>query len=218
MNFFKKTLPLLLAFIFGIMGIVLQGGFIPHKVTEDVFTATTKGLILIGAVTAFLGIYYLLRMHCIKIKRKNEGWGYSVLVWIGFLLMMIAAVYNDGKWFWVPEANTGALTWLYRHTFSPCQETMFSILAFFIASAAYRTFRAKSVEAGILLLAAIIAMFGAVPVSTLVSENFPLAKQWLLDVPNAAVKRAIYFGIALGVVSTSLRIIFGIEKSYLGGE
>jgi len=216
MNFFKKTFPLIVAFILGWIAIILD--FVPHSISQSIMTALTKGLILIYAVAAFLGIYSLLRMHYMKIKRKNEGWGYSAFVWIGFTLMISFGIYNGGKWFWTPQVETGGVPWLYKYIFTPCQATMFSMLAFFIASAAYRTFRAKTIEAVILLLAAVIVMFGVVPISAVVWDGFPEIAQWLLDYPNMAVKRAIFFGVALGVVSTSLRIIFGIERSYMGGD
>ena len=37
------------------------------------------------------------------------------------------------------------------------------------------------------------------------------------NVLNASVRRAILIGVSLGAVALSFKIIFGIERSYLGG-
>ena len=39
-----------------------------------------------------------------------------------------------------------------------------------------------------------------------------------MDVFNTAGMRAIKIGVALGIVSTSLRVLLGIDRSYLGGR
>ncbi len=103
---------------------------------------------------------------------------------------------------------------------------MYALLAFFIASASYRAFRAKNVDATILLTAAGIILLGRTFLGALITSWMPESLSffkidnlaiWLMTFPNTAGQRAIMIGIALGVVSMSLRIIVGIERSHLGG-
>jgi len=103
----------------------------------------------------------------------------------------------------------------------PISATMFSLLAFYMATAAYKSFRARSVEATVLLVAAIIIMLGQVPLGMAISRSWPInildISQWIMDVPNLASKRGILLGVGLGSVATSLKILLGIERTYLGG-
>ena len=94
---------------------------------------------------------------------------------------------------------------------------MFAILAFFIASAAYRSFRARSTEAALLLVAALIVMMGRVPLGEYLIPLTGDITSWILNVLNASVRRAILIGVSLGAVALSIKIIFGIERAYLGG-
>ena len=48
-------------------------------------------------------------------------------------------------------------------------------------------------------------------------RGFPGVKDWIMDVPNLAGKRAILMGAALGAISTGLRVILGLERAHLGG-
>lgn len=113
--------------------------------------------------------------------------------------------------------------WMYMHIYNPLQSTMFSILAFYVASAAYRAFRARTVEGTLLLIAAFLVMIGRVSVGYLVSCNvswlpFPAIQEWIMDIPTAAGQRAVMIGAALGVISSSLRMLLGYEQTYLGSE
>jgi hypothetical protein len=98
------------------------------------------------------------------------------------------------------------------------QGTMFSLLAFFIASAAFRAFRMRSFEATLLAIAAVIVMLGRVPVGAQIWDKLPVISDWIMNVPQMAAKRAIMIGAALGAISTGLKVILGIERNYLGGE
>lgn len=113
--------------------------------------------------------------------------------------------------------------WMFQHIKVSMEASMFSLLAFFISSAAFRAFRARSFDATVMLLSAIVMMIGRVSFGEIISAwfsnswlFFPEVCNWLLNIPVMAAKRAIFLGIALSVIATSVRIIFGIERSYLG--
>lgn len=114
----------------------------------------------------------------------------------------------------------------YDSIYTPLSATIYSLLAFYVASAAFRSFRAKNLPSTLLLVSAVLVMIGAVPVGGLLMVELasgetwrPLVwlKDWLMTWPNGAGQRAILMGAALGMIATGLRVIFGIERPYLRG-
>ena len=213
MIFLKRQLPLAITFVMGV-GFILQY-YIPHPVSEDAITTVSKWMQIISGFALFLGLASLFHVHAVKIKRQVPGWGYSLALYVGMVGTMVAGFWNHGET--MADGGQTAFGWLYDYTMVPLQGTMFSILAFFIASAAYRAFRARSREASVLLVAAVAVMMGRVPLGQfLVPWTWDIT-QWLLNVLNSAVRRAILIGVSMGAVALSLKIILGIERSYLGG-
>jgi hypothetical protein len=208
--------------------------YVPHPWSGKFLEEITTWSIIIGGFGLFIGIYSLLHMHVSRIRRRTAGWGYSIFVFIGAAAMLVAGLVNEGNG---PLADVpkvgGWFNWGYLYIYVPCQATIFSILAFFMATAAFRTFRAKNFGAALLLIAAIIVMFGRVPISETfctwlgghVSNSlfghgnvFARVVDAIMENPNLAAKRGILLGLSLGAISQSLRIVFGIERSYLGGD
>ena len=116
-----------------------------------------------------------------------------------------------------------AFQWLYEYVYTPLQATMFSLLAFYMASAAFRAFRARTIEGTLLLGAAFLVMIGRVSFGYWLNKKFcwlplPAIQEWIMEVPTTAGQRAVMIGAALGVVSASLRMLLGLEQTYLGGE
>ncbi|HJR77904.1 MAG TPA: hypothetical protein VJ805_13060 [Nitrospiraceae bacterium] len=213
MIFLRRQLPLLITLVTGLM---LAGQYyVPHPASEQLLTTVTKWLQIIGGFALILGITSLFQLHAAKIRRQEAGWGYSLVLYAGIIVTVLIGLWNGGK-----ETIDGGMTsfgWIYSYTLVPLQGTMFAILAFFIASAAYRSFRARSREAAVLLVAAMIVMMGRVPLGEYILPVSGDLSGWILNVLNAAVRRAILIGVSLGAVALSFKIIFGVERSYLGG-
>jgi hypothetical protein len=221
----KATLPLILVFLMGLLAFMTQ--YVPHPASNTVQEEISAWFKIIGGFGLFVGAYSLLHMHVSRIRRKVAGWGYSVFVFLGAGIMIVTGLYNGGAGPLAqnaPKDSFDVFTWGYDNVLVPCQGTLFSILAFFMASAAFRTFRAKNLAAFLLLLAAIIVMLGRVPVGEYISYwvtgNPAVIKNGadaIMNYPNMAAKRGIMLGISLGAIAQSVRILFGIERSYLGG-
>jgi len=224
----KRTMPLVITFVVGLTLIIAM--FIPH---DPFFDMDTKFSIFYDVIAVFafiLGGGNLLRVHLNKVSQKRRDWKFSIVTLSGFFLMLVAGLFKIGvQSGWSGDfQGTGSLfKYLYDCTFQPLQSTMFSLLAFFVASASYRAFRAKTLEATILLVAAFVILVRPTPLGYYLTFWLPdplkflqisNLSTWILAVPNMVGQRAIMIGIALGIVSTSLRLILGIERGYLGGE
>ena len=149
MIFLRRQMPLLITMITGL--IFAAQYYVPHPASEQLLTSATKWLQIIGGFALVLGVTSLFHVHAAKIRRKEAGWGYSVVLYAGMLGTIAAGLWANGK-----ESIDGVSTafgWVYNFMMVPLQGTMFAILAFFIASAAYRSFRARSREAAVLLIA-----------------------------------------------------------------
>ena len=131
---------------------------------------------------------------------------------------LLVAAFATGGLGLIAGKDSAGYMWIYNYIFQACNATMFSLLAFFIASASFRAFRVRNLEAGLLLGAAVMVMFGRLSMAEAVWGGFLDLAEWTLDFPNNAGKRAILIGIALGACSTGLRVILGLERSHLGGE
>jgi len=203
--------------------IVMVGGilmmlqyFIPHQISQTIFAYYTDWAPIIVAFALILGVGSLTRIHSHKIRRKAKNWQYSYAVLIPLFGMPILAH------IW-PESISGGMDspsifhFIFMHIQVPIQATMFSLLAFYIASAAFRAFRAKSALATVLLLAAVVVMLGQVPIGEIFGRWLPETGLWILRYPNLAAKRAIMLGVGFGILATSLKIIFGVERNWLGG-
>ena len=184
---------------------------------ESAANTASNGVLLIVACATFIGVISIIQVHGKRIQRQSEGWYYSLLV-IGLSVIMALTGLP------IPEAGLGVnnsiYNWLFINVQTPLGGTMYSIIAFFITSAAFRAFRARNLEASIILVAGTIMVMGNAP---LLTNSFPFIADmslWIRSVPNLATMRGVMIGGALGSIALAVRTLMGIERGYLrgGGE
>ena len=190
--------------------------YVQFKALETFSDTFRSWMVLVATCAVFLGMIALTLFHSKKIQRKAQGWQFSVLTIITLIVMTLAGLP-------ISEIGLGdknpVFDFLFKNVLTPLGATMYSIIAFFITSAAYRSFRARSVEASIVLGAGILMICYNSPMMTVAWPPFIDIGDWIFSVPNMATMRAVIIGAALGAIALAMRVLLGIERGYLrGGE
>ncbi|HOD67001.1 MAG TPA: hypothetical protein PKW75_04640 [candidate division Zixibacteria bacterium] len=163
---------------------------------------------IIFAFTLLVGVVSYVRTATAGIGRAAD-WPYRAVSLAGVALMPVLAV------LWGIRAESPFM-WVFENVQVPMQATVFALLAFFVASASYRGFRARSAPAAVLLAAAFLTILTRSALGDWYPDWVNRVAEWVRDVPSMAARRAILIGIGLGSLTTSLRVILGIERTWLG--
>jgi hypothetical protein len=163
---------------------------------------------IIFAFTLLVGVVSFARVNLVAIER-GEDRPYRTVSLIGLIAMPVLAV------IWGIKGDSPFM-WVFDNVQVPMQSTVFALLAFFVASASLRGFRARSVPAAILLVSALLTLLSRSDIGGVFSDYLPAAADWVRNYPSMSARRAILIGIGLGSLTTSLRVILGIERTWLG--
>jgi len=201
----KKTIPLVIAMFIGVLW--FGEFFMASSFYENWKAFFVSGSYITSAVAILVMVYSVVMVNYQKIRYSRERW-YNVVQVLMIISMLLLYVYGG-------TATGTPFDALFMYVFVPLDSTVFALLAFYIASASFRAFRAKNLESSLLLVAAVIVMMGKIPLGEMISEHIPSASEWILDGPTSAGRRAINFGAYLGALTMMIRIFFGLEKSHL---
>jgi hypothetical protein len=203
----RSTLPMIIALLIGIFAFLEF--FIPHRTFSDVAQRITDWIPVVASIALILGAISLFNHHIQRIFKKHPDKWFSIST---LAAMVITVAFGL---IWGIEDGT-PFSAVYNMVYKPMTNAMFSLLAFFLASAAFRSFRIRSVEAGLLFAAALIVMLGRIPIGSALWADLPLLADWIMDIPTTSAMRAIRIGVGLGMATLSVKIILGLEKTYMG--
>jgi hypothetical protein len=181
-----------------------------QAVSDQLFAYLTAMLTAAFAI----GIINLTRVHVNNVKLKRPVWRYSIVLIISLYGMAIISMISspfaiDPTGAVIPAGLIDAVTpiweFFYYKILVTINSSIFSLLAFFIASAAYRAFKARTLESTILLAAGLLVVLGQAPIMDLVWPGFSAIRSWILLFPNTGGQRGILIGAALGILAFSVR-------------
>jgi len=198
----KRTLPYAMTILSA--AVILIGVFfgVAGKAVEEV----DKWYILSTAIVCCIGLVNLTAVHSRNIKRRGKDWDLSLV------LLVITFGYLALGVFTSPTAPL--YSWIFNATTVPIGATFYSVLAFYIVSAAYRAFRARTRDAAILLTAGVLVLLGNAPIGEAIFPGFGTATKWIMNIATASAMRAVILGATIGAFITGIRVIFGIDRSY----
>ena len=203
----KRSVPMAIAIAMG--SLILLDVFFDEPHINDLGRFFVESTVIVAAFALLLGILNVLVVHVRRITKRQEGWPYSIA-----LLAMAVVVLLAG----IPGPENAPFAWIFDHVQFPLQAATFSLLAFFVGTAAYRGLRLRSLESVAFVVTAVVVLIGQVPISRYLTDLLPAAKNWLLDVPSTAGVRGIIIGVALGTVATGIRLLVGVDRPYSGRE
>jgi hypothetical protein len=191
------------------VGLVVLADFFVNSDTIDALGLyLIRTASIVAAFALVLGVVNVLTVHLNKVYSRDKGWGYS-------MLLLGAMFFTLGVGFLTGGPGSAQVQEIFESVLFPLEATLFSLLAFFVVTAAYRTFRVKSFETGLFVIFGMLVLLGQVPVGTRLWDQLPVIKDWVLEVPALAGARGILLGVALGTAATGLRVLLGIDRPYV---
>ena len=201
-----RVLAVLIAIAVGFT--VLLGYFLPALAPLQ--NLLLNWAVILAGVAAFLGVFSLISVHADKIRRRERSIVYSSL-----LILTLVAVFLFGM---VLGPNHTSMRFLVNAIILPAEASLMGLLAISLLYAAVRLLRRRPDIMGIVfLITAVIILLGS---ATLPFGEVPvlgtLVQPWLTQVVALGGARGILIGVALGTLTTGLRILFGADRPYGG--
>ena len=207
-SFARRQLPLIIA-SFGALLMVFEYYFKTDVGSSmaDLF----RSLAIVAASWTFVLAFVLVTIRHVNIVRKqtkgrDRYFSTFMLVVLWGMTVMGLGMGPKYQWF----------VWLFINVNPIVYGSMIGTTAFFVASAAYRALRMRTLETSVLLVIAVIAMLGNVTIGEVVWRNLPAVTAWVMDVGQSAGMRGLEITIGFGVVALSMRIISWLETRWLG--
>lgn len=187
--------------------LALLGYFFP--VLVPVQTLLLNWAIILAGAATLVGILNLITVHTDKIRRREKGNGYSVLLVIGLVTALLFGI--------ALRPDHEVMRVMMNGIIIPAEAALMGLLVISLLYAAIRLLRRRvDVMSIVFLITAALLILGS---ATLPFGNIPgvdVFSRWVSQVWALGGARGILIGVALGALTTGLRVLFGADRPYGG--
>lgn len=206
--FFKRSVPMAIVFVCGVLQVLDY--FFKWGIVNKAAQEMRAWVALVAVFALGLGAVNVLKVHLRRVQQNPVKNATSVLLLVTFLVTIVIGL-TAGQ-------SSKPYKFIFDYIIVPTGSAIFSLLAFYIGTAAYRAFRARTLEAGILLVTGCIVMLGKVPLGEKILPFAPKWTTWIMEVLNVGGQRGVMIAGAIGFIAVSLRIITGLDRHTYGVE
>jgi hypothetical protein len=196
--------------------IVLAGYFFVQTANGQVSLLTDLRLtllswaIILAGFAVFIGIINLIQVHVKKIQGKQKGAFYSLLLILSLVVTFLFGMIKPGQ--------TGIV---FTTVQLPVEASLMAMLAVTLTYASIRLLRRRlNLLSVIFLVTAVLIIFATAPLPFL--GTIPVlsggVRSFIAQVMATAGARGILLGVALGTLTTGIRILFGADRPYGGNK
>lgn len=195
--------------------IVLVGYFVPAGGLLEFRLELVKWAVVLAAMAVLVGVASLLGVHWQKIRTRQKNSAYSILLIFSLGITFLLGLFGNKIFY--PGTNTPLTGFVLDAIIVPAEATLMALLAVTLIYASARLLRRRADAMSFIFL-------GVAIVILLVSAPLPFGKlpgadavEWFINEFFAvAGARGILIGVALGALTTGLRVLFGIDRPYGG--
>ena len=189
--------------------IMLVGYFVELPILVNLRITILNWVIILAAVALFLGLFNLLAVHTNKVRNKEKGGIYSLILIFSLLTTLIL-----GLWL---RPDHALMALIFTAIQLPVETSLMAMLVVTLTYASIRLLRRRNnLISVIFLVTALLILLGTAPVPFIgyVPILSDLIRPFVAQVLAAAGARGILIGVALGSLTTGLRVLFGADRPY----
>ena len=187
--------------------LVLLGYFIESF--ASIQTLLLNWAMILAGAAALVGVFNLLLVHGDKIRQRARGALYSLTLIVALIATFLLGLFLG--------PDHGSMRVLVQGVVVPAEAMLMGLLTVTLLYAAIRLLRRRTDMMSIIfLVTAVLILLGT---ATLPFGNMPLfngIRTWLTQVWAVGGARGILIGVALGTLTTGLRVLFGADRPYGG--